>query len=144
MYKGPLRHYLIHFNPLAVAVGNHAFADVQVLRYVRGFGCLAGKSEAVVNVLEGSLYFGFRVKAADGKLSLTFQYDWGLAALVVICSLDLGDVEIQVGKLLIAQHAVPFVITLVDERVLKNDAVVLRTRVAEVRIALEAVFSGAE
>ena len=65
----PLWHYLIHFNSLAVAVGNHALSDVQVLRYVRGFGCLTDESEAVVDVLEGLLYFGLCVKAADGKLS---------------------------------------------------------------------------
>lgn len=89
-----LRHYLIHFNSLAVAVGNHALADVQVLRYVRGFGCLADKSEAVVDVLEGLLYFRLCVKAADGKLSLTFLHDWSLVANIVICSLDIGYVKI--------------------------------------------------
>lgn len=80
LHDGRLRHYLIHFNPLAVAVGNHTLADVQVLRYVRGFGCLTDESEAVVDVLEGLLYFRLCVKAADGKLSLTFLHDWGLAA----------------------------------------------------------------
>lgn len=94
LHDGPLRHYLIHFNSLAVAVGNHALADVQVLRYVRGFGCLADESEAVVDVLKGLLYFGFCVKVADGKLSLTFLYDWSLAANIVICSLDIGYVKI--------------------------------------------------
>ena len=80
LHDGPLRHYLIHFNSLAVAIGNHTLADVQVLRYVRGFGCLADESEAVVDVLEGLLYFRLCVKAADGKLSLTFLHDCGLAA----------------------------------------------------------------
>ena len=94
LYEGPLRHYLIHFNSLAVAVGNHALSDVQVLRYVRGFGCLADESEAVVNPPEGLLYFGLCVKAADGKLSLTFLHDWGLAVSVGVFCLDIGYVKI--------------------------------------------------
>lgn len=132
LHDGLLRHYFIYLNPFAVAVGNHAFPDVQVLSYVSGFGCLTDKSEAVVDVLEYLLYFRFGVLPAYGKDLPAFLNDWCLAAKAAISGFGFGTVKVKAGQSIVTQRAVPFVITLVDERVLEDEAVVLWIGVTEV------------